>query len=75
MPSEKGTGMATETDVWQVAWIIAEQFGREGVDWAARQAHSFQIGGKTDSYNVWMSIMEKVDKLTSPEEQNSATAQ
>jgi hypothetical protein len=67
--------MAKETDVWQVAWIIAEQFGREGVEWAARQAHSFQIGGKTDSYNVWMSIMEKVDRLTSQEEQNGATAQ
>jgi hypothetical protein len=67
--------MATETDVWQVAWIIAEQFGREGVDWAARQAHSFQIGGKMDAYNDWMSIMEKVDRLTSQEEQNSATAQ
>jgi hypothetical protein len=65
--------MATETDVWQAAWIIAEQYGREGVDFAARMAHSFQIGGKTDSYNVWLSIMEKVDKLTSQEEQDNAT--
>jgi hypothetical protein len=67
--------MATETDVWQAAWIIAEQYGREGVDFAAQMAHSFQIGGKEDSYNVWVSIMEKVDQLTSQEEQNSATAQ
>jgi hypothetical protein len=66
--------MATETDVWQVAWIIAEQFGRDGVEWAARQAHSFQIGGKMDDYNDWISIMEKVDQLTS-QEQSSATAQ
>jgi hypothetical protein len=67
--------MATEADVWQAAWIIAEQYGREGVDFAARMAHSFQIGGKADSYDVWVSIMEKVDRLTSQEEQNSATAQ
>ena len=67
--------MATETDVWQTAWIIAEQYGREGVDFAARMAHSFQIGGKMDSYNVWLSIMMKVDELTLHEEQNSATAQ
>jgi|EndMetStandDraft_9_1072997.scaffolds.fasta_scaffold136384_2 hypothetical protein len=66
--------MATETDTWQVAWIIAEQFGREGVDWAARMAHSFQIGGKMDSYREWLSIMEKVDELTLQEGQ-SATAQ
>jgi hypothetical protein len=65
--------MATETDVWQAAWIIAEQYGREGVDFAARMAHSFQIGGKTDSYSVWLSIMEKVDRLTSQEEQDNAT--
>jgi hypothetical protein len=45
------------------------------VDWAAQQAHSFQIGGKMDSYNVWVSIMEKVDQLTSQDEQNRATAQ
>jgi hypothetical protein len=57
--------MATETDAWQAAWIIAEQYGREGVEWAARMAHSFQIGGKMDSYKDWMSIMEKVDTLTS----------
>ncbi len=57
--------MATETDTWQAAWIIAEQYGRDGVEWAARMAHSFQIGGKIDSYKDWMSIMEKVDTLTS----------
>jgi hypothetical protein len=66
--------MATETDAWQAAWIIAEQFGREGVDFAARMAHSFQIGGKMDSYKDWMSIMEKVDTLTSEGGRN-ATAQ
>ena len=66
--------MATETDAWQAAWIIAEQFGREGVDFAAQMAHSFQIGGKADSYKDWLSIMEKVDALTSQEGQG-ATAQ
>jgi hypothetical protein len=59
--------MATETDAWQAAWIIAEQYGREGVDFAARMAHSFQIGGKIESYKDWISIMEKVDTLTSQE--------
>jgi hypothetical protein len=63
--------MATETDAWQAAWIIAEQYGREGVEWAARMAQSFQIGGKMDSYKDWMSIMEKVAELTSPEAQNT----
>jgi hypothetical protein len=66
--------MATETDAWQAAWIIAEQYGREGVDFAAQMAHSFQIGGKMDSYKDWVSIMEKVDTLTSQEGQ-SGTAQ
>jgi hypothetical protein len=65
--------MATETDAWQAAWIIAEQYGREGVDFAARMAHSFQIGGKMDSYKDWVSIMEKVDALTS--QGQNATAQ
>jgi hypothetical protein len=65
--------MATETDAWQAAWIIAEQFGREGVDFAGRMAHSFQIGGKTDSYKDWMSIMEKVDELTSQQGQGATS--
>jgi hypothetical protein len=63
--------MATEADAWQAAWIIAEQYGREGIEFAARMAHSFQIGGKADSYKDWMSIMEKVDTLTSQDAQNA----
>lgn len=59
--------MATETEHWQAAWIIAEQYGDEGVDFAARMAHSFQIGGKMDAHKDWMSIMEKVGILTSGE--------
>lgn len=65
--------MATETDAWQAAWIIAEQYGREGVEWAARMAHSFQIGGKLDSYKDWISIMEKVDTLTSQQGQSGTS--
>jgi hypothetical protein len=65
--------MATETDAWQAAWIIAEQYGREGVEWAARMAHSFQIGGKVDSYKDWISIMEKVDTLTSQQGQGGTS--
>lgn len=60
--------MATETEHWQTAWIIAEQYGAEGVDFAARMAHSFQIGGKIDAHRDWMSIMEKVSILTSGEQ-------
>jgi hypothetical protein len=67
--------MATETDAWQAAWIIAEQYGPEGVEFAAQMAHSFQIGGKMDSYKVWVSIMEKVETLTSPQLRDSGTAQ
>jgi hypothetical protein len=75
MAARKGQPMATETDVWQAAWIIAEQYGPEGVDFAARMAHSFQIGGKLDSYKVWMSIMEKVYTLTYQQTEDSPTAQ
>ncbi len=57
--------MASEADVWQSAWIIAEEYGPEGVDFAAQMAQSFEIGGKTDAQQVWLSIMQKVDILTS----------
>jgi hypothetical protein len=71
----KEQAMATETDTWQAAWIIAEQYGQEGVAFAAQMAHSFQIGGKMDSYKVWVSIMEKVETLTSPQLHDDAAAQ
>ena len=67
--------MATETDAWQVAWIIAEQYGADGVTFAARMAHSFQIGGKIDAQKAWLSIMEKVGTLTSEEKSLGTTAQ
>jgi hypothetical protein len=57
--------MATETDVWQSAWIIAEEYGAEGVDFAAQMAHSFEVDGKVDAQMVWLSIMQKVEVLTS----------
>jgi hypothetical protein len=56
--------MITETELWQSAWIIAEQYGAEGVDFAAKMAHSFDIGGEADAQNVWLSIMQKVEMLT-----------
>jgi hypothetical protein len=59
--------MATEADVWRTAFIIAEQYGAEGVGFAAQMAHSFQIGGKLEAHKVWVSIMEKVEELTAPE--------
>jgi hypothetical protein len=56
--------MPTESDVWHSAWIIAEQYGAEGVDFAAQMAQSFEIGGKVDAQRVWLSIMQKVEMLT-----------
>lgn len=63
--SEWGLAMVTETDVWQSAWIIAEQYGAEGVGFAAQMAQSFEMGGKLDAQKVWLSIMQKVEELTS----------
>jgi hypothetical protein len=57
--------MATETDLWQTAWIIADEYGAEGVGFAAGMAHSFGIGGKVDAQKAWLSIAEKVETLTS----------
>lgn len=56
--------MASETDVWQTAWIIANEYGAEGVGFAAQMAHSFHLGGKVEAERVWVSIMEKVEELT-----------
>jgi hypothetical protein len=67
--------MANETDVWQAAWIIAEQYGAEDVNFAEGMAQSFQIAGKRDAQNVWLSIMEKVEILTSPEKTDGAGPQ
>ena len=58
--------MATETDVWRTAWIIADAYGAEGLDFAARMAKIFEIGGKTEDQKVWVSIGEKVEALISP---------
>ena len=67
--------MATETDLWQTAWIIAEQYGPEGVGFAAQMAQSFEIGGKTAEQKTWLAIMEKVEILTSPESVQSPARQ
>jgi len=56
--------MATETSLWQTAWIIAEQYGAEGVGFAAEMAQSFRIGGKVDTEATWLSIAQKVETLT-----------
>ena len=62
---DNGRSMPKELDVWQSAWIIAEEYGAEGVSFAAQMAHSFEIGGKLDEQKVWLSIMQKVETLTS----------
>ncbi len=56
--------MARETDVWQTAWIIAEQYGAEGVAFAAEMAHSFELCGKSDAAETWRAIARKVEVLT-----------
>ncbi|CCE01175.1 hypothetical protein [Bradyrhizobium sp. STM 3809] len=55
--------MATETDLWQTAWIIAEQHGRDGPAFAARMADSFKLGQKMDAHQAWRSIAAKVAVL------------
>ncbi len=66
--------MATETDLWQTAWIIAEQYGAEGVGFAAEMARSFEIGGKLDAHEAWLSIARKVEILTAAAGSNGAAA-
>jgi hypothetical protein len=66
--------MATEADCWQTAWIIAEQYGAEGVGFAAEMARSFEIGGKIDADQAWRSIARKVETLTAPAGSNGAAA-
>ena len=66
--------MATETDLWQTAWIIAEQYGAEGVGFAAEMAHSFKMGGKTDACQAWHSIARKVETLTAAAGSSGAAA-
>lgn len=56
--------MASETDHWQTAWIIAEQYGVDGAAFAAQIAHSFKIGHKRDAHRTWLSIQAKVEALT-----------
>ena len=64
--------MATETDLWQTAWIIAEQYGTEGVGFAAEMARSFKISGKIDAQEAWLSITQKVETLTAAARSNGA---
>lgn len=74
MPGEREPQMASETDLWQTAWIIAEQYGDEGVGFAAEMARSFEIGGKTGTARDWISIARKVETLTAPAGSNGAAA-
>lgn len=56
--------MANEQDMWRTAWIIAEQYGAEGVEFAASMAQSFEIGGKHEDQQTWLAIMQRVRELT-----------
>jgi hypothetical protein len=73
--AQEERAMATEADVWNAAWIIAEHYGAEGVTFAAQMAHSFQIGGKMEAYSVWVSVMEKGEELTALEKSTSTVTQ
>lgn len=55
--------MTTETDLWQTAWIIAQQHGTDGPAFAARMADSFKLGHKLAAYRAWLSIAAKVTVL------------
>jgi hypothetical protein len=55
--------VTTETDLWQTAWIIAEQHGPDGPAFAARMADSFKLGHKLAAHRAWVSIAAKVALL------------
>jgi len=59
----RGLAVATETDVWRTAWIIANEYGAEGVDFAGQMAKSFEIGGKAQDQKIWLAIIEKLPVL------------
>ncbi len=56
--------MTTQEQVWNTAWILAEHYGEEGISVAADMAKSFEVGGKHEERDVWLSIMDKVRELT-----------
>ena len=56
--------MTMQEQVWQTAWILAEHYGEDGVSFAADMAKSFEIGGKDEERDIWLSIMDKVRELT-----------
>lgn len=66
--------MVTEEDVWRTAFIIAEQFGPEGVAFAHRMAESFEMGGKVEAHRTWVSIMTKVEELVQEEDNDGDDA-
>ncbi len=55
--------MSSESELWQTAWIIAEQHGPDGPAFAARMADSFKLGHKMDAHQAWRSIAAKVAVL------------
>jgi hypothetical protein len=65
MPDRRESfAMKTQEQVWNTAWILAEHYGEAGVGVAAEMAKSFEIGGKHEERDVWLSIMDKVRELT-----------
>lgn len=64
--------MTTETDLWQTAWIIAEQHGTDGPAFAARMADSFKLGHRIDAHQAWLSIAAKVAVLIEANASRSA---
>jgi hypothetical protein len=56
--------MTMQEQLWQAAWIIAEQYGDEAVGFATQMAESFEAGGRQGERDLWLSIKDKVSALT-----------
>jgi len=65
----------SQKKLWSAAWIIAEQYGAEGVGFADEMARSFEIGGKDLEPKIWRSIKDRVEALTAVQESGGALAQ
>jgi hypothetical protein len=56
--------LTTQEQLWRAAWIIAEQYGDEAVEFADQMVESFEIGGKLGQRDIWLSIKNKISVLT-----------
>lgn len=61
--------MNDENDITTAAKNFVERFGKDAPNEAQRRATEMRLFGKTDGYNTWMRIFEKVRNIleNSPE--------